>query len=142
MKNKLSAIKQVLVLTFGYGNRKNYEQFLEYLKQYRVNFVIDVRMTPRAWSRKWYGDKLQEFCEAHDVKYISKTALGNTSGKQNWIPPNLEEADTALREVAKLAEKGTVLLLCAEMKPHQCHRTDVASRLIKLISNSKVEHLE
>ncbi len=100
MKNNISKLKNKLILTFGYGNRKNYDIFLEYLNKYQVNFVIDVRMTPRAWSRKWYGNKLQEVCEAHNVKYISKTALGNTSGQQNWIPPDREAADIALGEVA------------------------------------------
>ncbi|MFM6190891.1 MAG: DUF488 family protein [Planktothrix sp.] len=142
MNNNIAELKKKLILTFGYGNRKNHDKFLEYLKKYQVDFVIDVRMTPRAWSRKWYGNKLQEVCEAHDVKYISKTALGNISGQKNWVPPDLEEADIALREVAELAEKGTVLLLCAEMNFHRCHRTDVASHLIQLISNSQIEHLE
>ncbi|HEY9866682.1 MAG TPA: DUF488 domain-containing protein [Candidatus Obscuribacterales bacterium] len=178
MKNNISKLKNKLILTFGYGNRKNYDVFLEYLtglthktketgflagdfadeikisrsetrflrksclNKYQVNFVIDVRMTPRAWSRKWYGNKLQEVCEAHNVKYISKTALGNTSGQQKWIPPDREAADIALGEVAELAEQGTVLLLCAEMNFNRCHRTDVASHLIKLISDSQIEHLE
>ena len=142
MKKNISKLKNKLILTFGYGNRKNYDIFLEYQNKYQFNFVIDIRMTPRAWSRKWYGNKLQEVCEAHNVKYISKTALGNISGQQNWIPPDSEAADIALGEVAELAEKGTVLLLCAEMNFHRCHRTDVASHLIKLISNSQIEHLE
>lgn len=141
-RTKKSKLSKGLILTFGYGNRKNHDQFLEYLDKYQVNFVIDVRISPRAWSYNWHRNKLQEVCETHNVQYISKTALGNTSGKQNWIPPNREEAEFALQEVAELAEKGTVLLLCAEMNFQRCHRTDVASQLNQLISNSQIEHLE
>ena len=129
------------ILTFGYGNRKNYNQFLEYLKKYNVTCVIDVRLSPRAWSRKWYGDKIREFCESNNIKYISKTALGNISGKKNWIPPDEEEANIALKEVAELTHRGAVLLLCAEMNPHRCHRLDIANQLTELVSSS-VKHLE
>lgn len=37
-----------LILTFGYGNRKNYDKFLKYLKTFNVNCVVDVRSSPRA----------------------------------------------------------------------------------------------
>ncbi len=142
MKNKVGLAEQKLILTFGYGNRKNYDQFLEYLKEYNVHFVIDVRSKPRAWSRKWYGDQIYKFCNLNNIQYISKTELGNESGNKNWIPPNKNEANLALQEVAKLAEEGTVLLLCAEMNHHRCHRLDVANHLKQLIPNNSIKHLE
>jgi hypothetical protein len=102
---------------------------------------VDVRERPRAWSRKWYGEKIQEFCNSNNVQYLSKTALGNTSGKANWIPPNQEEAEAALLEVTELAQMGNILLLCAEMDSRRCHRVDVANRLGELLSTT-VKHLE
>ncbi|MEH2116223.1 DUF488 domain-containing protein [Nostoc sp.] len=129
------------ILTFGYGNRKDYDAFLEYLQKFDVECVIDVRMVPRAWSRKWYGDKIKLFCELNNIEYISKTALGNTSGKENWIPGNQEEADIALHEIAKIAQTVNVLLLCAEMNPNRCHRKEVAHCLGNLVS-MPVKHLE
>jgi uncharacterized protein (DUF488 family) len=133
--------KNKYIFTFGYGNRKNYDVFLDYLRSFEVICVVDVRICPRAWSRRWYSEQLQSFCREQNIKYISKTALGNTSGKENWIPPNQEEAEAALIEIAKLAEMGNILLLCAEMNPHRCHRIDVANRLGKLLS-TPVKHLE
>jgi hypothetical protein len=70
-----------------------------------------------------------------------KTALGNTSGKENWIRPNQGQAEAALLEIAELARMGNILLLCTEMNPHKCHRIDVANRLGKLLS-TPVKHLE
>lgn len=133
--------KHSFILTFGYGNRKEYTLFLEYLQKFQVEFVIDVRERPRAWTRKWYGEQIKEFCSSNNIKYISKTALGNTSGKENWIPPNQAEAEAALTEVSELARMGNILLLCAEMDSRRCHRVDVANRLGTLLS-TPVKHLE
>ncbi len=129
------------ILTFGYGNRKNYDVFLDYLQSFNVMCVVDVRSSPRAWSRKWYREQIQSFCLSQSIKYLSKTALGNTSGKANWIPPNQEEAEAALIETAELGKIGNILLLCAEMDSSRCHRVDVANRLATLLC-APVKHLE
>lgn len=129
------------VLTFGYGNRKDYNLFVEYLQKFEVKCVVDVRISPRAWSRKWYREQVEDLCNSKQIKYISKVSLGNTSGKENWIPPNDKEADAALDEVAEIADRGNILLLCAEMNPQRCHRTDVANRISQLVS-LPVKHLE
>jgi uncharacterized protein (DUF488 family) len=129
------------ILTFGYGNRKDYELFIEYLDKFEVSCVVDVRFTPRAWSRKWYGDQVKKLCISKGINYISKIYLGNTSGNANWIPPNQEEANKSLTEVAAIASEGTVLLLCAEKDWNRCHRVDVANQLEKLVNNP-VKHLD
>ena len=128
------------ILTFGYGNRKDYQEFIEYLEQYKVSCVIDVRIRPRAWSRKWYGDGVEKLCLSKGIRYISKSALGNTSGNAKWEPPDKQEAQKSLQEVAKIAFDGTVLLMCAEKDWQRCHRTEVANELEKLV-HFPVQHL-
>ena len=132
---------ETFVLTFGYGNRKDYDLFLDYLEKFNIAYVIDVRLSPRAWSRKWYGDAIEKLCISRDICYVSKKSLGNISGNSHWIPPSQEEADKTLSEVANMLETGCVLLLCAEMDPSRCHRVDIASRLQEL-SNASVQHLK
>lgn len=138
--NESELAKHEYIFTFGYGNRKNYDLFLEYLQKYDIKSVIDVRKNPRAWTRRWYGDKIEEFCFSKNIQYISKIDLGNQSGTQEWIPPNKKKAIAALREVAQITQQGKVLLLCAEMNPDKCHRVDVAEKLAKLVS-LPVKHL-
>jgi uncharacterized protein (DUF488 family) len=130
-----------IILTFGYGNRKDYDVFLDYLKEFNVNCVIDVRLSPRAWSRKWYADALEKLCTSRNVQYISKASLGNLSGCNHWIPPENKEAEQTLSEVAGMIETMNVLLLCAEMDSSRCHRSEVASKLQDLTSAS-VKHLK
>jgi uncharacterized protein (DUF488 family) len=128
------------ILTFGYGNRKDYESFIEYLDKFEVSCVVDVRFTPRAWSRKWYGNQIEKLCISKGINYVSKIYLGNTSGNANWIPPDKQEANKSLVEVAEIANQGTVLLLCAEKDWHRCHRVEVAKELEKLVQ-VPVKHL-
>lgn len=128
------------ILTFGYGNRKNYDAFLDYIDEFDISCVIDVRLSPRAWSRRWYRDALEKLCVSKNIRYLSKAPLGNLSGRSDWIPPDISEAEEALSEVAKLLESGNVLLLCAEMDYSRCHRTEVASKL-KALTDSSIEHL-
>jgi uncharacterized protein (DUF488 family) len=136
-----SSLQNPCIFTFGYGNRKDYSLFSSYLETHQVRYVIDVRMSPRAWSRRWYGEQVKIFCESQDIQYISKTELGNTSGKKDWIPPDRQQADDALQEVAEIARKNAILLLCSEMNPQRCHRMEVSKSLSDLIK-ANIIHLE
>jgi uncharacterized protein (DUF488 family) len=122
-------VAPIPVVTWGYGNRPDYDRFESILKRYGVGIVVDVRKSPRAWTRRWYGDQIRAFCESQGIQYSSKPALGNTSGKAEWIPPDREQADIALGEVAAVARQNTTLLLCSEKNSAHCHRTEVAQQL-------------
>lgn len=137
----LSVSQEKVILTFGYGNRKDYDAFLNYLREFNVNYVIDIRLSPRAWSRKWYGDALEKLCASSNIQYISRASLGNLSGCSHWVPPEHKKAEKALSEVAEMLEAGNVLLLCAEMDYSKCHRVEVASKLQDL-TNALVRHLK
>lgn len=137
----LANSKARTILTFGYGNRKNYDAFLDYIDEFDVSCVIDVRLSPRAWSRKWYGDALDKLCTSRNIRYLSKRSLGNLSGCSDWIPPEMAEAEKALSEVAEILESGNVLLLCAELDCSRCHRSEVAAKL-QALTASTIEHLK
>jgi hypothetical protein len=132
------------ILTFGYGNRKDYSVLSHYLKAYGIQYVIDVRLHPRAWTRKWYGCALEKFCGEMDVEYISETSLGNISGGRKWIAPDTALAEQRLLEIAKILndkETGNILLLCAELDYSRCHRTEVAERL-QGMTDFPIKHLQ
>lgn len=130
MKN--TSINPSFILTFGYGNRSNYDTLLSYIKEFKIDFLIDVREKPRAWSRKWYGDQIEKFCDEQGIEYLSETTLGNVSGTSHWVSPDPEKADQVLQDIAQKTKSKTVLLLCAEMDYHRCHRVEVAEELKKL----------
>jgi uncharacterized protein (DUF488 family) len=138
MENRQDRAKNLF--TFGYGNRSNYVQFEEYLVEHEIDLVVDVRLTPRAWTRTWYGDRIKSFCRLKKVRYVSEPRLGNTSKKKEWIPPSSEDAEDAVKKLSKMALKRNILFLCAELKFERCHRTEVAECVGKL-SNKSVIHL-
>ncbi|ACB53137.1 hypothetical protein cce_3789 [Crocosphaera subtropica ATCC 51142] len=136
-----TSIHQSFILTFGYGNRSNYDTLLNYIKEFKIDFLIDVREKPRAWSRKWYGDQIEKFCHEQGIEYLSETTLGNVSGTSHWVSPDPEKADQVLQDIAQKAKSKTILLLCAEMDYHRCHRVEVAEELKKL-THQPIKHLK
>lgn len=128
------------IYTFGYGNRKTNGELLVYLKGFGIKTLIDVRRSPRAWSDTWYGVKIRMSCEAEGVKYKWIPALGNTTKTAEWVPPNLEESQQAINQVAEIAQQGNVLLLCAELDHRSCHRTAVAQAIADK-TKLPIEHL-
>ncbi len=53
---------------------------------------------------------------------------------------DLEASQKALQEVAQETDTETVVLMCYERAPHDCHRSLVAQRLLSL-SSLKIVHL-
>lgn len=129
------------LFTFGYGNRKNYEQLEAYIREHSIDVLVDVRIKPRAWTRKWWGDQVEKFCESQGVEYISARELGNTSGKANWIPENKEEAGMGVAVLVKTLEKKNVVLMCAELDFNRCHRTEVAETAQEVANVIEIIHL-
>lgn len=129
------------ILTFGYGNHKDYDAFLKYIDEFKVAYVVDVRLSPRAWTRKWYGAAIEKICTSNNIQYLAKASLGNTSGRSNWIPPEQAAADETLSELADIIDTGNVLLLCAELDYLRCHRVEVATKL-QALTNASVKHLK
>ncbi len=130
-----------MIFTFGYGNRKNYDLLSSYIKNYEIKYLVDVRQNPRAWTRRWYGQEIANFCQEKGIKYINDSSLGNTSGKSNWISPNPEKAENMLINIAQFASKENILLLCSEIDFNKCHRTEVAKQLENM-SNVSIKHLK
>jgi uncharacterized protein (DUF488 family) len=129
-----------LILTFGYGNRTNYIDLEDAISQHKVSILIDVRKKPRGWSAKWSAKSLSAFCESIGIDYLPQTALGNDSGKSNWIPPDKDKAEAALSEVSNISKQKNVLLLCAEKDWKRCHRVDVSEE-IRSRTGNKVLHI-
>jgi hypothetical protein len=63
------------ILTFGYGNRKDYDAFLKYIDEFKVAYVVDVRLSPRAWTRKWDGDAIEKICISNNIQYLATASL-------------------------------------------------------------------
>ncbi|MEM6519625.1 MAG: DUF488 domain-containing protein [Cyanobacteria bacterium P01_C01_bin.70] len=126
------------ICTFGYGNRTSYSDLEAAISEYDIHLVVDVRKKPRGWSPLWSNFGLSKFCDSIGIEYLSKTALGNNSGNSKWLPPNPDEAESALNDVSIVSMNYSVLLLCAEKDWRRCHRAAVAERIADKTGNPVV----
>lgn len=127
------------IVTFGYGNRKNYDALLSAIQEHSITHLVDIRLKPSAWTRRWYGTEIAKFCRSINIQYISMPCLGNTSGKPEWIPPDQKAAAEGLQKLSEISKRNSILLLCAELDYRSCHRMAVAES-IHQINNELVHH--
>ena len=131
------------ILTVGYGKR-TLAEFVELLQQHDTQFLIDVRSRPYSKYRPEFSkDALDEALRRVGIQYVFLgDKLGGipedeaclTDGKvdyekcrvQSWFLEGLERLRTAWEK------KLNVVLMCAEGKPENCHRS-------KLIGTSLVD---
>lgn len=121
------------IYTIGYGNR-NIQIFIQLLKKYQIDILIDVRTLPQSRFRPGYNSKALEL---HMVKNeISYLFLGKelggrpsdvtcyTDGEVDYlkIQAKLFFINGIQEVVNFMDENYTVAIMCAEQSPLQCHR--------------------
>ena len=133
-----------LIYSIGHGTRK-IEDFLSILKQYSIQYLIDVRSQPYSkFSPQFNQNNLKHYLELHNVKYVFMgDSLGgrpkditcyDNEGKVDYI--KIKEKDFYIEGISRLKtayHKGIgVVIMCSESKPTECHRS-------KLIGMSLLE---
>jgi len=131
------------IYTIGYGNR-SMDQFLELLRRYHIEFLVDVRSQPYSRANQPFSrDGLEKTLKNCGMRYIF---MGDTlggrprdescyiDGRVNYLQVRekafYQKGITHLRHAWE--RQTPVALMCAEIKPHECHRS-------KLIGNSLCE---
>lgn len=130
-----------LIYTIGYGNRDIVE-FIDLLKKYEIQFVIDVRSAAYSKYNEAYSyHPLQEILKENGIKYVSMgEQLGGrpkddscyTDGKVDYgkvatkafYQAGIDRLKTALQKQLQ------IVLMCSELKPEQCHRTKLIGQTL------------
>ncbi|MCE4625392.1 MAG: DUF488 family protein [Desulfurococcales archaeon] len=129
-----------IVYTIGHSNR-SLEEFLDIIKKYRIEVVVDVRRWPK--SRKYprfNRQTLEEELERHGITYVwmGDTLGGYRRPSQEDLKPKCfkspgfqayarylttsPQARKALEDLASIVESRLVAVMCAERFPWRCHR--------------------
>lgn len=125
------------IYTVGYQGKLP-EQVRDLMQCHCASVLVDTRRSPHSRNAKWNKKALQAF---FGDAYLSLTALGNHGETAAWQPKDWNETNEALEKVAEWVRNGeSVLLLCMEANPKDCHRTDVAQHL-EARTGCKVRHL-
>lgn len=132
------------LFTIGYEGH-SLEEYLNILLIYGVKTLCDVRKN--AYSQKYGFSKaqLQPACEGVGIKYIHIPELGiessqrqelNTQADYDFLFENyrktvLARSDEQLERIVKLIDSDErVALTCFEKDVNQCHRTQIARKLM------------
>ena len=134
-----------LIYTIGHSNR-TIEEFLEMLKAYEIEEVVDVRTVPRSRHNPQFAqENLPQSLQQAGIDYSHIKGLGGLrrpqpdSSNAGWrnlsfrgyadymqTPEFLQNLDTLIA----LARQKRVAIMCAEAVPWRCHRSLIADALV------------
>ena len=131
------------------------KRFFAILNRCGVEMLADVRDLPVSRKKGFSKAPLSALCDQNEIDYVHIPALGcprdirHTYREDgNWknytlrFKAYLADQDEALNEVAKLAARRRICLLCFEEDFNFCHRTYVAESVVPLIGGDvKISHL-
>jgi len=127
-------IKKV-IYSIGHGTRK-IEDFLGLLKQYNIDYLIDVRSQPYSrFSPQFNQNDLNYYLEQHNVRYVFMgDSLGgrpedkscyDDEGKVDYIKIKAKDFyKEGINRLKTAYHKGIIVaIMCSESKPTECHRS-------------------
>lgn len=140
------------IYTIGYGNRP-ITDFLDLLKRYAIQYLVDTRSIPYSRFRPAYRKKaLAEHLDGAGIGYLW---LGDVLGGKLLDPQYLvnghldlerfatrEDVHAALDRIENGFRQGHRLaLMCAELRPENCHRAWMLAPLL-LARGLEVLHID
>lgn len=130
--------------TIGHGNRKP-EEFLDLLKKFNIEFLIDVRSQPFSkFNPQFNQNELKFFLKQNGVKYVfmgdsiggrpKDNSCYDNEGKVDYEAVSTKEFYLEGIERLKKAYKKDIklVIMCSESKPCECHRSKLIGRTLDL----------
>jgi len=135
----------LMIFTIGHSTRP-IEEFVDILKAYGIEFVIDVRTIPKSRHNPQYNSStLAAALQVHAIGYEHLPGLGGLRhAKKDSINTAWENAsfrgfadymqtedfERSLNTLIEIAGKQSTAILCAESVPWRCHRSLIADALL------------
>ena len=128
--------------TIGHGNRKP-EDFLALLKDYGIEYLVDVRSQPYSkFNPQFNQNELKFFLERNGVKYVfmgdniggrpKDTTCYDDDGKVDYEKVKMK--DFFLQGIDRLKtaynKEINLVIMCSESKPCECHRSKLIGRVL------------
>ena len=141
------------IYTLGYEGA-TLADFIRTLEDTGISLLLDIRELPQSrrpgFSKRVLSEALADAGIAYrHLRQLGDPKLGRDAARRGAMEEfrlifnahlDLEACQKALQEVAQEADAETVVLMCYERAPQDCHRSLVAQRLVKLQS-LQVVHL-
>jgi uncharacterized protein (DUF488 family) len=146
-------MSQIPIFTIGYGAR-DIEAFVDALKQYQIDYLIDVRSKPYSrYKPEFSKQSLEEELIASEIRYVFMgDALGgrpddpscyDESGKVDY--DRCRQRPQFLAGIGRLRtahdQQLRVALMCSESKPEMCHRSKLIGEVLSA-DGVDVQHID
>ncbi|MEM3030590.1 MAG: DUF488 domain-containing protein [Candidatus Micrarchaeia archaeon] len=121
-----------VIWSVGHSTRSLVE-LIELLKHYGIEVVADVRRFPASRKFPWFERKsLEQILPANGINYVwlGEELGGFRKGGYEAFARS-DEFAAAIAELANLARKKRVAVMCAEKLWWRCHRRHVANALAR-----------
>ncbi len=139
--------------TIGHGNRKP-EDFLALLKDFSIEYLIDVRSQPYSkFNPQFNQNDLKFFLERNDIKYVfmgdtiggrpNDTSCYDNEGKVDYEAVKTKDFFlNGIERLKKAFEKNiNVVIMCSESKPCECHRSKLIGKVL-LSESIGLKHID
>lgn len=136
----------MLIYTIGHSTRSQ-EAFMELLKSYGVQAVIDIRAIPYSrYNPQFNREEMQRAYSTSGIRYQHIAALGGTRPPKEVMERarscsersrgfaqymNTPIFQEGIQQVLEMAKEEQLVLMCAETDPSHCHRFWVADALVE-----------
>lgn len=150
-------MNDLTVYTVGHSTR-TLEQFVELIRGFGVDTVVDIRTVPRSRTNPQYNlETLPDGLADFGIRHYRIAELGGLRKKSKTIPAETnsfwvnrsfhnyadyalsDEFEIGLTQLMKIGETRTCAIMCAEAVWWRCHRRIVADYLLS--RNIKVIHI-
>jgi uncharacterized protein (DUF488 family) len=119
-----------MIYTLGTSTR-SLEQFIEILKKFAIEIVIDVRHFPTSKRFPWFCRKnLERKLRKVGIEYVWLEKLGGYRKEGYLSYTKTKEYKEGLERVIKLAKNKRVCIVCAELLWFRCHRRFISDDLV------------
>jgi uncharacterized protein (DUF488 family) len=139
--------------TIGHGNRKP-EDFLALLKDFGIEYLIDVRSQPYSkFNPQFNQNDLKFFLERNGIKYVfmgdtiggrpKDTSCYDNEGKVDYEAVKMKEFFLNGIDRLKTAYNKdiNVVIMCSESKPCECHRSKLIGKVL-ITDNIVLKHID
>ncbi|NOZ59390.1 MAG: DUF488 domain-containing protein [Euryarchaeota archaeon] len=120
----------IKIFTIGYSG-KEISDFIEILRRYGIQELIDVRSFPTSKKEDFRQDRLREHLRRAGIAYRHLRSLGGYRRPSYLAYTGTEEFRRGLEELIERARGRRVAIMCLEDNPRHCHRRFIAGELEK-----------
>lgn len=127
------------IYTLGHSTR-SLEEFLEILRNYRVELIVDVRRFPSSKKFPHFNkENLERELTKNEIRYLHFPELGGyrKEGYENFSKS--KEFENAIKKLLEIVNGKTAAILCSELLWWRCHRRYISKALVEL--GCKVIHI-